>query len=241
MMRMTMEAFAALPEDVQDKARGHLRAFNECLIVFEHGRFSVGGGACLAASYAPDHKVHGIVYADDIYTPEERICNYIEEFHDYPPQYKGARDYKMLKWMEQMRKDGHEIPVRLVNGVAMPPVFGKFCHKCDGPVWVSENEGYAFQCFECDEDLYSFEVKTEPVVEGTTIDTGFFGVGFCDEYCNACEGETYNIPSDRVSRCAHCKAELFPCSCCDDGCDWSRDKNGCHRFKHTDEDPVFIV
>ena len=195
----------------------------------------------IKADYASDHKVYGYVNASDIYTADEQICNYIESFHNYPPQYKGARDYKMLRWMAQMRIDGHEIPIRLVGGVAMPPALGRFCNRCDSPVWITETEGYSFQCFECDEDLYTFEVKHDPVVEGTKVDTGFFGAGFCNEVCSNCTNETYNIPTDRVSRCAHCKAELFPCSCCDGNCDWSREKNGCHRFTHTDKDPVFVV
>ena len=235
-MKMTMEASKALPNDVQDKARDHLKAFGECLIVFENGRFYTGGEACIKAKYSPDHKVHGYVSAYDIYTPDDRIVNYIECFNDYPPEYKGKRDYKMLKWRKQMRKDGHEIPIRLVKRTAMPPALGRFCHRCDGPVWTSEVESYAFQCFECDEDLYSFEVKVNPVIEGTKVDAGFQGVGFCDEMCSICEDETFGIPTDRVSRCAHCKVEMFPCSCCDERCDWNQAENGCRRFKYQDED-----
>jgi hypothetical protein len=116
---MTSEVYHALPDDVQDAIRSHLRAFDECLIVFEYGQFWIGGGGCLKASYASDHKVHGTAYASDIYTPEERICNYIEAFHDYPIGYKGGRDYEMLRWMRRRRRDGHETPVRIVDGRAM--------------------------------------------------------------------------------------------------------------------------
>jgi hypothetical protein len=178
---------------------------------------------------------------NDTCSQDKCICNYIKEFNGYPLQYKGVRDYKMLKWLAQTRAEGHEVPLRLINGTVMPPALGRFCHRCDSPVWTSEAKGYAFQCFNCADNLHSSEVVADPVIEGTTIDTGFLGVGFCNELCSRCENETYNIPNDRVSRCAHCKAEIFPCSCCDNKCDWDRDNNGCHRFQHTDEDPVFVV
>ena len=214
-MRLTLEEFEILPDEVQEQARDHLKAFDECLIIFEYGKYHVGGGACVKAEYAPDHKVYGYIAANDIYTPEERICNYIESFNDYPIQYKGSRDYKMLQWLHQIRIEGHEIPIRLINGTAMPPALGRFCFRCDSRVWISELEDYAYQCFECDEDLFSFEVINRSVVEGTKVDTGFFGPGFCDGSCGECMEETFNIPSNRVSKCAHCSAELFPCAACE--------------------------
>ena len=74
-----------------------------------------------------------------------------------------------------------------------------------------------------------------PVVEGTAEDTGFKGFDYCDEMCNHCMGETFNIPADRVSLCVHCGAELFPCAVCEDGCDWSNEKSDCHRFKRVSQ------
>lgn len=35
----------------------------------------------------------------------------------------------------------------------------KVCVRCESEVSKSEVEGYAYQCFKCDEDLYTFEVK----------------------------------------------------------------------------------
>lgn len=32
------------------------------------------------------------------------------------------------------------------------------CRRCGYPVYVSDNPEYSYQCFHCDEDLYSFEV-----------------------------------------------------------------------------------
>lgn len=35
------------------------------------------------------------------------------------------------------------------------------CRRCGHPVYESDNPEYSFQCFHCDEDLYSFEVTEQ--------------------------------------------------------------------------------
>jgi len=35
----------------------------------------------------------------------------------------------------------------------------KVCNRCGCRVWKSSNPEYKYQCFNCDEDLYSFEVR----------------------------------------------------------------------------------
>lgn len=71
---------SALPEDIQDKVRGTLRAYDRCRVVFEYGKFSAGAGCCVKAHYNYDHFVCGEYFAADVYTPEERRQNFIEEF-----------------------------------------------------------------------------------------------------------------------------------------------------------------
>jgi len=101
---------------------------------------------------------------------------------------------------------------------------------------------YPYYCLGHGEDLREHETyeaepikAVNPTVEGTADDAGFIGANYCDEYCSHCSNVTFNIPGDRVSLCAHCGEELFPCALCDDGCDWSNDTFGCHRFEHSDE------
>lgn len=78
--------------------------------------------------------------------------------------------------------------------------------------------------------------KKEPqIVEGTKEDTGFKGFVFTDEMCSFCSGETFNIPIYRVSLCAHCGAELFPCSACESKCDWDNETHSCHKYSHTEQ------
>ena len=35
------------------------------------------------------------------------------------------------------------------------------CRRCGHPVYESDIPGYSYQCFHCDEDLYSFEVTEQ--------------------------------------------------------------------------------
>lgn len=95
-----MANFNELPADVQSKIKQTAKAYDEVYVVYEYGEYHVGVGISLKAVYAPDHKVIGTFYAKDLYTPEERIINYIEEFHEYPIQYKGKRDYKLIHEIE---------------------------------------------------------------------------------------------------------------------------------------------
>lgn len=46
-----------------------------------------------------------------------------------------------------------------VIGFVMYPDTGKVCPLCHGPVFKSDNREYSYQCFQCDEDFYRFEVK----------------------------------------------------------------------------------
>jgi hypothetical protein len=92
--------FNELPANVREEIKNTLKAYDEVFVVYEYGKYHVGVGVSLKAKYAPDHKVIGTFYADDIFTKDERAINYIESFHEYPHNYKGKRDYRMLHEIE---------------------------------------------------------------------------------------------------------------------------------------------
>ncbi|GHV34244.1 hypothetical protein FACS1894187_04420 [Synergistales bacterium] len=115
---MKMHDFYTLPLRVREQAKDTLRAYSSVHITFANGEYSVSTGICLMSKYPDDFKVIGDVVASDIYTDDERIVNYIEEFHDYPPQYKGTRDYDMLRYMRACLKNGEDVRIRLEDGTA---------------------------------------------------------------------------------------------------------------------------
>ena len=84
-----------LPTDVQDRIIDTLKAYDEITVSYEYGMYHFG--VCIKSHYAPDHRVIGTFHADDIFTPEERMLNYMESFHEYPPRYTGKRDWKMIQ------------------------------------------------------------------------------------------------------------------------------------------------
>lgn len=90
-----MKKFNELPQSVQNEIKDTLKAYDEVDVYYENGRYDFG--LCLKASYAEDHEYIGCFKACDVYTEEERILNYVNEFHAYPMQYKGNRDYAILK------------------------------------------------------------------------------------------------------------------------------------------------
>lgn len=42
------------------------------------------------------------------------------------------------------------------------------CRRCGAPLFPSLIEGYAYQCFDCDEDFYSFEQDSSPAQKPNT-------------------------------------------------------------------------
>lgn len=92
-----------LPKAIQKQVKNTLRAYNNCLVVFENDRYSVGGGVMIKAHYADDHEVIGNYRANEVFTETERTENYINQFHDYPMNYKGDRDYRLIKDLDLIR------------------------------------------------------------------------------------------------------------------------------------------
>lgn len=99
---ITKEQILNESKELFDKVAEYLKAYDECFITYENGKYSFG--CCIKSNYSADHRVLGTILADDFYTPEERMENYMNEFHDYPIEYKGKRDYRAKKQYEETHK-----------------------------------------------------------------------------------------------------------------------------------------
>ena len=102
-----MKNFNELPESVQNKIKNTLKVYDKVDVYFEYGEYRFG--LVLKKHYAADHEVIGTYYAKDVYTEEERILNYVNEFQSYPIEYKGKRDYKIFH-------TGKQETFKMVNG-----------------------------------------------------------------------------------------------------------------------------
>lgn len=90
-----MKNFNELPENIQNEIKEYLRAYNEVHVTYEYGGYHFG--LCIKKQYGADFEAIGTFRAQDIFTDEERIVNYVNSFRSYPIQYKGKRDYAILK------------------------------------------------------------------------------------------------------------------------------------------------
>lgn len=103
-----MKKFNELPNEVKELVKDRLKVYDRTYVIFEYGEYHVSSGLMLKNSYGSDHEFIGEYTAKEIFTPDERIINYIETFHCYPIEYKGKRDYKMIKemtWESKVRFD----------------------------------------------------------------------------------------------------------------------------------------
>ena len=89
-----MRELNTLPTNIIEKVKNTLKAYDEANVYFENGQHHVGTGHCIRATYESDFKNIGTYKAKDVYTEQERILNYVNEFQDYPINYKGKRNYK---------------------------------------------------------------------------------------------------------------------------------------------------
>ena len=93
--------FEELPAEVQEMVKSNLHVYDQTHVSFEYGKYHVSPNVCLKAEYGEDHREIGTYRADEIFTEEERIENYINAFGEYPIEYKGKRDYEMMRKMQE--------------------------------------------------------------------------------------------------------------------------------------------
>lgn len=107
--------FNKLPIQIQDEVKSTLSAYGECTVIFENGSFRVSTGTVIKDSYSNDYKVIGRYLKQDIFSKKEQIINYIENFHDYPINWKGNRNYQLMKRMQELRGLGVECRVKIID------------------------------------------------------------------------------------------------------------------------------
>lgn len=93
--------FNELPKEVQEEVRGILKAYDNVNVWYENGEYSFVDA--IKKEYASDHKFIGNYKKSDVFSEKEQIENYINVFHAFPQNYKGARDYAIIKRMDNER------------------------------------------------------------------------------------------------------------------------------------------
>lgn len=96
---MKKELFETLPQATQEEVKNTLKAYDNCFVNFQNGEYKVNTSIGILSKYPKDFKSIGEVSSHDIYTREERIENYINEFMGYPIDYRGKKDWDLIQKM----------------------------------------------------------------------------------------------------------------------------------------------
>ena len=101
-----------LPEAVQQKIRSRLRAFSTVDVWQKaNGEYTVSASTFLSAGPSP--KYIGEYKAEDVFTMNERVVNYVNEFREFPSghkfKYNGKKDYRAMQgdWTVAEMVDGN--------------------------------------------------------------------------------------------------------------------------------------
>lgn len=108
--------FNELSQNIQEEIKDTLKAYSECYVIFENGDYKVTTALSLKREYPKDYKFIGVYRQNGIITEDEKILNYVEQFHDFPSQYTGKKDWKLIKFLQESRENGTNIKLKLVDG-----------------------------------------------------------------------------------------------------------------------------
>ena len=104
-----MRDFNALPLSVQDEIKDLLKSYDKVHVVYEDKKYWLSLTTAVTDHYAFDTgRYIGTYYADDVFSPDERILNYVNSFHSYPVEYKGKKDWDMIRsltWNDRVKFD----------------------------------------------------------------------------------------------------------------------------------------
>ena len=92
--------FDNLPTNLQTVVKDTLRIYDRVYVLYYNGGYHVTTSVAILKAYPTDYHVVGDYTAQDIYSDNERIINYVEEFHSYPPSYKGKKDFALMRSLE---------------------------------------------------------------------------------------------------------------------------------------------
>ena len=85
------------------EVKSKLECFCKCIVTRNKKTGKVRAANAIVLHKGEYDQYLGEVLADEVFTSDERILNYVKNFREYPwPQYKGAKDWKKLDsdWTE---------------------------------------------------------------------------------------------------------------------------------------------
>ena len=98
-----MIKYEDLPQQAKDELRKALVAFPDTLLWKQSDEYFTTEGVSIVKKYPDDNdkwEYIGEYHDYDVFSDKERIENYINTFRDYPPEYKGIRNYSLMREMD---------------------------------------------------------------------------------------------------------------------------------------------
>lgn len=111
-----LQLFKSLPNEVQDKIYDTLGAYDTCNVIFENGEYKVFTASFIISNYPEDFRVVGYFHKDELFTEEEQITNYVNTFRSYPPNYRGPKDWGLLREVQEAGWGEGRIFLVMVDG-----------------------------------------------------------------------------------------------------------------------------
>ena len=106
MITLPAEFSEAVVQDVVET----LKAFSTARVIRENGIYTTTTGVCLTNSDNSDDFKVWEFHKDSFFSADEQVENYVNEFKDYPAEYKGRRNYSELRKLDGVdtyRNDTH--------------------------------------------------------------------------------------------------------------------------------------
>ena len=104
MENLTIDYFHSLPMEVQEKIKDTLEAYDNVYLTFEHGIYWVKTGIMVKSEYSKDHQFIGVFNVNTVFSENDKIVNYVNNFHSYPTNYNGVKDWEL---MSKLRENGY--------------------------------------------------------------------------------------------------------------------------------------
>ena len=99
---MNTQSINKYPQEIQEKILNTLRAYDEVhIIICDDGTYEVSPDLCLSST-SKLVKME-CIEVSEVYDEHEQTINYINQFRNYPYNFKGFRDYKLLKELDRHR------------------------------------------------------------------------------------------------------------------------------------------
>lgn len=97
-----MIEYKDLPQEAKDELRKALVAFPDASLWRQGDKYFTTEGVSIVKKYDDDYGWEHIgKYHDyEVFSDKERVENYINTFRDYPPEYKGLRNYSLMHIMD---------------------------------------------------------------------------------------------------------------------------------------------